>query len=274
MLLEDDDYAMPDFKDTMILPVWAYLVLFLSPAVITGVALYYYTSMEFTLVGVIALAVMNGSINSVIAWMTIRLDSNSAEALDHLDTIMDRMDQFDVTLQNANNKVESFTSDLDEARELFQRVGLNLEEIDLAPVADVVEKLKENKDGLNDILDNLREVDVDDYIKQAKRIEWKELLNGAEEIMGFIKKDDSGNSLKIPEPSIGMPKLPTLPSPAPGPTLDEIIGFMEDDDDSEFFEEDDTYALRQEKSRKDRLRIKPDPDQSKDIDPRLKISRY
>lgn len=272
--MEDDDFTTPDFKDTMILPVWGYLLLFLFPAIITGVALYLYTSMELTLVGVIALAIMNGSINSVIAWMTIRLDSNSAEALDHLDTIMDRMDQFDETLQNANSKVESFTSDLDEARELFQRVGLNLEEIDLAPVADVVEKLKENKDGLNDILDNLREVDVEAYIQQAKRIEWKELLNGAEEIMGFIKKDDSGNSLKIPEPSIGMPKLPTLPSPASGPTLDEIIGFMEDDDDDEFFEEDDTYALRQEKSKKDRLRIKPDPDSSKDIDPRLKISRY
>ena len=159
MLLEDD-YDVPDFKDSTILPVWGYLLLFLSPAAITGGTLYYFTSMDLTLVGVIALAVMNGSINSVIAWLTIRLDSNSAEALDHLDTIIDRMDQFDATLQNANDKVESFTSDLDEARDLFQRVGVNLEEIDLAPVADVVEKLKENKDGLNDILDNLREVDV------------------------------------------------------------------------------------------------------------------
>ena len=272
MLLEDD-YDVPDFKDSTILPVWGYLLLFLSPAAITGGTLYYFTSMDLTLVGVIALAVMNGSINSVIAWLTIRLDSNSAEALDHLDTIIDRMDQFDATLQNANDKVESFTSDLDEARDLFQRVGVNLEEIDLAPVADVVEKLKENKDGLNDILDNLREVDVEDYIKQAKRIEWKELLNGAEEIMGFIKKD-GGKPMKIPEPSIGMPKLPTLPAPAPEPTLNEIIGFMEDDEDDDFFEEDDTYAIRQEQSRKDRLRIKPDPEPSKDIDPSLKISRY
>ena len=70
---------------------------------------------------------------------------------------------------------------------LFRKVGVSLDELDLEPVADVVEKLKENKDGINDILDNLRGVDVNEYINQAKRIEWKQLLDGAEEIMGFIK---------------------------------------------------------------------------------------
>ena len=91
------------------------------------------------------------------------------------------------TLYNdANAKVDSFTTDLDEARGLFKKVGVSLDELDLEPVAEVVEKLKENKDGLNDILDNLRGVDIEEYINQAKRIEWKQLLNSAEELMTLL----------------------------------------------------------------------------------------
>ena len=51
----------------------------------------------------------------------------------------------------------SFTSDLDEAKGVFQKVGGQSKELDLDPIAEVVEKLKENKDGLNEVLDNLRE---------------------------------------------------------------------------------------------------------------------
>jgi hypothetical protein len=105
---------------------------------------------------------------------------------------------------------------------------------------DVVEKLKENKDGINDILDNLRGVDVNDYINQAKRIEWKELLNGAEEIMGFIKSSD-GKPMSIPTPSIGMPKLPTLPSPEPiEPSIEDMLLAMDEEEEgSDWFEEED-----------------------------------
>jgi hypothetical protein len=175
---------------------------------------------------------MNGSINSIIAWLTIRLDGQSAEALEHLDSIMREMDRLENNLDQATEMVGTFTDDLEEARRLFRKVGVSLDELDLEPVADVVEKLKENKDGINDILDNLRGVDVSAYIDQAKRIEWKQLLDGAEEIMGFIKT--SGDKpLKIPEPSIGMPKLPTLPAPEviEEPTIEEMLLSMDEEED-------------------------------------------
>ena len=82
---------------------------------------------------------------------------------------------------------------MEELRGLFKKVGVSLDELDLEPVADVVEKLKENKDGLNDILDNLRGVNVEEYIDQAKRIEWKQLLNSAEELMSFVSSSNGGN---------------------------------------------------------------------------------
>jgi hypothetical protein len=46
----------------------------------------------------------------------------------------------------ANDMVESFTTDLDSAKALFDKVGVDLGALDLEPVAEVVEKLKENKD--------------------------------------------------------------------------------------------------------------------------------
>ena len=230
-----------------VLPTWAYLALFTVPGLSTFGIMNQLLGVESLLSAVTALAVMNGSINSVIAWLTIRLDGQSAEALEHLDTITQGMDRLEKTMDEANTMVATFTDDLEEARRLFRKVGVSLDELDLEPVADVVEKLKENKDGINDILDNLRDVDVNEYISQAKRIEWKELLNGAEEIMGFIKKGD-GAPLKVPTPSIGMPKLPTLPSPAPieEPSIEEMLlsmeeeegeGWFDDDDDEDWFEE-------------------------------------
>lgn len=223
-----------------VLPTWAYLALFIIPGASTFGVMNQLLGVEALLSAVTALAVMNGSINSVIAWLTIRLDGQSAEALEHLDTITQEMDRLEKTMDEANEMVATFTDDLEEARRLFRKVGVSLDELDLEPVADVVEKLKENKDGINDILDNLRGVDVNDYINQAKRIEWKELLNGAEEIMGFIKSSD-GKPVSIPTPSIGMPKLPTLPSPEPvEPSIEDMLLAMDEEEEgSDWFEEDD-----------------------------------
>ena len=176
------------------------------PAVITFYVMRIYLELDLLLTGVTSLAVMNGSINSIIAWLTIRLDGQSAEALDHLDAIMGEMDRLENTLNEASVKVDTFTGDLDEARGLFKKVGVSLDELDLEPVAEVVEKLKENKDGLNDILDNLRGVDIEEYINQAKRIEWKQLLNSAEELMSFVSSSNKGKPVSMPTPSIGMPK--------------------------------------------------------------------
>ena len=82
---------------------------------------------------------MNGSINSVIAYMTIQLDTKSSESLQHLENINNEMDRLEETLQEANTKVNSFTADLDEAKDIFSKVGVDLTELDLDSVADVVE---------------------------------------------------------------------------------------------------------------------------------------
>jgi hypothetical protein len=164
-----------------------YVLLFIVPAITTGILLSLNTNWELTNVSIVSVAVLNASINSVIAYLTIRLDGKSNDTLDHLDVVIDTTEELDDTLQDANAKVTSFTTDLDEAKGIFQKVGVNLTELDLEPIAEVVEKLKENKDGLNEVLDNLREVDVTGYINQAKRIDWKQLLDAAEEILGFIQ---------------------------------------------------------------------------------------
>jgi len=226
-----------------VLPTWAYLALFILPASITFYVMNVVLGLDTLLCAVTSLAVMNGSINSIIAWLTIRLDGQSAEALEHLDSIMREMDRLEKTMDEATEMVGTFTDDLEEARRLFRKVGVSLDELDLEPVADVVEKLKENKDGINDILDNLRGVDVSEYINQAKRIEWKQLLDGAEEIMGFIQSS-SDKPLKIPEPSIGMPKLPTLPTPEPvikEPSIEEMLLSMDEEGDDWFNDEDDEW---------------------------------
>lgn len=247
-------------KSATVLSTPVYLALFTLPAIITFLVMDQVAEADTLLSAVTALAVMNGSINSVIAWLTIRLDGNSAEALDHLNLIIDEMDRLESTLDEANTMVTSFTGDLDEARRLFRKVGVTLDELDLEPVADVVEKLKENKDGLNDILDNLRDVDVEDYINQAKRIEWKELLNGAEEIMGFIQGNKGAGPMKIPEPQVTMPKLPDLS--ALEPTVDEFFNELDDDwqdydDDEDFFDEPEP-APKPERNLKMKRNKKPE----------------
>ena len=200
------------------MPSWAYVLVFTMPAVITLVLLLEVAQFDMVLSFVIALAVMNGSINSIIAILTIRLDGHSQEALEHLDAIMGEMERFEDTLDQANEKVTSFTDDLDEAKGIFTKVGVNLNELDLEPVAEVVEKLKENKDGLSEVLDNLREVNVTEYIQQAKGIDWKGLLDAAEEVMGFIKSKSTLSDIK------------TIPTP-------QLAFTPDDDDEEEFFAE-------------------------------------
>ena len=222
-----------------VIPAWLYVIIFTVPAIVTFYVMRVHFELDLLLTAVTSLAVMNGSINSIIAWLTIRLDGQSAEALDHLDAIMSEMDRLENTLNEASTKVDTFTNDLDEARGLFKKVGVSLDELDLEPVAEVVEKLKENKDGLNDILDNLRGVDIEEYINQAKRIEWKQLLNSAEELMTFVTSSNAGKPISMPAPSIGMPKLPDL---TPEPTVEDLLdSFGDDEEDWGLDEEDDFF---------------------------------
>ena len=179
-------------------PVWLYALLFFVPAIITFAILRYALDMDNLFSGIVALAIMNGSINSVIAYITIKLDDKSSESLQHLDFINKEMGKLETTLEEANEKVSGFTADLEEAKDIFSTVGVDLTELDLDSVADVVEKLKENREGLGEVLDNLKNVDVTGYINQARRSDWKQLLGAAEEIMGFIQaRSDSA----IPAPT-------------------------------------------------------------------------
>ena len=114
--------------------------------------------------------------------------------MQHLENINNEMDRLEEVLEEANAKVTAFTSDLDEAKGLFQKVGVDLRDLDLEPVAEVVEKLKENKTGLNSVLDNMRSVDVDDYIQQASE-SLKQLMNAAE------KSWDSSNAGTVHPPT-------------------------------------------------------------------------
>lgn len=233
------------------LPAWGYAIIFTLPAIFCFLMLKQYTDFDNTYAAVIALAVMNGSINSIIAILTIRLDGHSQEALDHLDAIMGEMEKFEDTLDQANQKVTSFTGDLDEAKGIFQKVGVNLNELDLDPIAEVVEKLKENKDGLTEVLDNLREVDVTEYIRQAKGIDWKGLLDAAEEVMGFIKSKSNISDIK----TIQAPQLEAF-TPDDDEFWEEDEELLDDEEDFEFEEPAPTLTLAPPK-RKKKLDLTP-----------------
>ena len=196
-------------RETREWPTWLYLSLFLGPATSTFALMAYGFSQELLFSGITALAVMNASINSVIAHMTVRLDGHSSEALGHLETIMEEMDQLEDTLESANKMVADFTGDLDEAKALFQKVGVDLRDLDLESVADIVERIKENKGGINSILDNLKTMDIEGVVSQAGKVDWKSLLSAAEEIMGFIEKRNE--SSKSPMRSF----KPVLDAPVP-----------------------------------------------------------
>lgn len=226
MMLDDDErnYTSDRYSmDRLRIPIWGFILLFLGPAILSLIFIYYNTAMETTATVIISLAVMNGSINSVIAWMTIRLDGHSNDAMEHMDEIMLGMENLDDTMEEASNMVTNFNTDLEEAKSVFAKVGVDLTELDLEPLAEVVEKLKENKDGFTEILDNLKEIDVSHYINQAKRIDWQTMLDSAEEIMGFIQARNDG-TLNVPKPSVSSVTLPTLG-----------ISFEAEDDDDEFF---------------------------------------
>lgn len=170
----------------------------------------YGLSQELLFSAITALAIMNGSINSVIAYMTIRLDGHSNEALEHLETIMVEMDKLEDTLDDANKMVADFTGDLDEAKALFQKVGVDLRDLDLESVADIVERIKENKGGINSILDNMKTMEVEGLVKQARGIDWKRLLSAAEEIMGFIEQRNKATSSPMND---FKPTLEAIPVP-------------------------------------------------------------
>jgi len=263
-------------------PTWLYLVLFTTPALGTFSLMAYGLSQDLLFSAITALAVMNGSINSVIAYLTIQLDTKSSESLQHLENINNEMDRLETVLEEANTKVTSFTGDLDEAKELFGKVGVDLRDLDLDSVADVVERLKENKDGLNQVLDNLRDVDVADYINQAKRINWKQLLGAAEEIMGFIQARN-----EPPKPAVTI--SPTLPTSIPvEEPVEEPLDLPDDEDlewtnyrDSQYipgdYDEDDeeeeempkrTLVLEREPRKK-----MPAPTLKRDSAPRRSLSR-
>jgi len=233
--LDDDHFTRHDIRLEELLeedakpflPTWGYIVVFTIPAILSFVLLTEVAGFDLVFSSVIALAVMNGSINSIIAILTIRLDGHSQEALDHLDAIMSEMEKFEDTLEQASTMVSSFTGDLEEAKNMFTKIGVDLTELDLEPIADVVERLKENKEGISEVLDNFREMDVSAHIKQAKGIDWKALLDAAEEVMDFIKSKQNLSEIKTI-------KAPTLPGFSP--QEDE---FWEDDeilDEEEEFE--------------------------------------
>lgn len=207
----DSDYNddSPELANRVVIPVWLFLTIFFAPAIIIVIYLTNTSGLDNTAIAIIGLAVMNGSINSVIAWLTIRLDGHSSDALEHLDTIMGAMDEFDDTISDGMENVNSFTADLQEAKGIFSKVGVDLTGLDLEPVAEVVEKLKENKTDLGSILDGMKEADFATHIEQVKSIDWTSLLGSIEEIMIFIEaRNKTGASPYV----VTKPELPSLPS--------------------------------------------------------------
>jgi len=220
--LEEDDQEK-------FLPTWGYVVIFIVPALVTFYIMSQVVGADLLFSGIVSLAVMNGSINSIIAILTIRLDGHSQDALDHLDTIMTEMENLEAVLNTASEKVDTFTTDLEEARGIFRKIGMDLDELDLEPIADTVQQLKDNKDGLSEVLSHLKDVNVSEYINQAKRIDWKEMLGAAEEIMGFIKSKNAAQERSDNYQPVPVPKMDF--------GYDEA--FFEEPEENEFYEDDE-----------------------------------
>lgn len=238
--LEEDSLEMKKIRQIMsdlesqeiqdkFLPTWVYVGIFTVPALAVFFFMLEIAETDLLFSGIVSLAIMNGSINSIIAILTIRLDGHSQDALDHLESIMTEMENLEEVLNSASEKVDTFTTDLEEARGIFRKIGMDLDELDLEPIADTVQQLKDNKDGLSEVLSHLKEVDVSSYIEQAKRVDWKELLGAAEEIMGFIK---SKNDAKERASNF---------QPVPVPQMDFGYDqqFFEQPEENEFYEEDE-----------------------------------
>jgi hypothetical protein len=203
--------------NTPLLTTSQYIAIFTLPALVSFFSLNHFAELDILFSAIVSLAVMNGSINSVIAWMTIRLDDKSGQALKHLNIINKEMARLEDTLDEANEMVSVFTGDLEEAKSMFAKVGVDLNGLDLEPVAEVVEKLKENKDGFNEVLDNMKGVDISHYIDRAKGIDWNALLNAAEEVLTFIK----GKQSTVPDMTEFKPTLPS-PDIEPLPEMDDL----------------------------------------------------
>lgn len=265
------DEAKDHFSGKVKWPVWLYAFFFFVPAIATFGLLYVAIGMDALFSGIVSLAIMNGSINSVIAYITIKLDDKSSESLQHLEFINNEMDKLESTLEEANQKVTGFTSDLDEAKEIFRSVGVDLTGLDLDSVSDVVEKLKENKSGLNSVLDNLRNIEVDEYISQAKRINWKQLLGAAEEIMSFIQERQpiATDVVEIDTSQIKLtPSLPTEEA-------DDWVEFATTESEANYnLLEDNEEVSRDIKMPKPTPRLaRNDKKLTRDSKPRLSLSR-
>lgn len=265
------DEAKDHFAGKAKWPVWLYAFFFFVPAIATFGLLYIAIGMDALFSGIVSLAIMNGSINSVIAYITIKLDDKSSESLQHLEFINNEMDKLESTLEEANQKVTGFTSDLDEAKEIFRSVGVDLTGLDLDSVSDVVEKLKENKSGLNSVLDNLRNIEVDEYISQAKRINWKQLLGAAEEIMSFIQERQpiASDVVEIDTSQIKLsPSLPTEEA-------DDWVEFATTESEGNYnLLEDNEEVSRDIKMPKPTPRLaRNDKKLTRDSKPRLSLSR-
>ena len=115
MMLDDDEHNYSNDRysiNRLRIPTWGFILLFLGPSIVTLGYLSYNTTLDTTATAIIALAVMNGSINSVIAWMTIRLDGHSNDAIEHMDEIMMSMENLDDTMEEASEMVTNFNTDL------------------------------------------------------------------------------------------------------------------------------------------------------------------
>ena len=76
----EESFSTPSTEDNL-WPTWLYVIMFFGPAAVTFVITRYELGFEPLFAAITSLAIMNGSINMVIAWMTIRLDGHSNEAL-------------------------------------------------------------------------------------------------------------------------------------------------------------------------------------------------
>ena len=99
-----------------VLPTWAYLALFTIPGLTTFLVMSEALGIEALLSAVTALAVMNGSINSVIAWLTIRLDGCLQKPLNISTRLPRKWIVLKKQWKKPNTMVATFTDDLEEAR--------------------------------------------------------------------------------------------------------------------------------------------------------------
>jgi len=252
-------------------PLWLYAAFFFIPCITTFLLMNYVMETDMLFSGIVALAVMNGSINSVIAYITIKLDDKSSESLEHLDFINKEMGKLENTLEEANEKVSGFTTDLEEAKDIFRTVGVDLTELDLDSVSDVVEKLKENREGLGQVLDNLKSVDVEEYIVHAKRINWRQLLGAAEEIMGFIQARQDNS----PKPTLELDTSQIQFGSVPEKEEDlDWVKYASSDNTGDFqLIEESAEVSREVKMPKPTPRLTRDKSLKREPKPRLSLSR-